>query len=103
MMKFLGLLIGLQAFAVVPDSFWKHNRSNLQNDKQYSAEKLYLIGRRRGSDRTMETDRTFGSNQCEPPRFGSVRTMESQSLWPQLFHNTSGTNKSKNNPFSAEG
>ena len=51
--------------------------SNLQNSKQYSAENLYLIGRRQllpGLNQTMETDRTFGSNQCDL----RVRTMESQ-------------------------
>jgi len=87
MMKFLGLSIGLQIFAVVLDSFWKHTGviCRMVNSIQ---RKIYIWSVEDnsywGPDRTMKTDRTFGSNQCELPRFGPMRTMESHSIFEFL-------------------
>jgi len=56
-------------------------KSNLQNG---IPRKIYIWSVEdnsyRGPDRTIETDRTFGSNQRELPRFGRVRTMVSKPV-----------------------
>jgi len=69
-MKFLVLLIGLQTFAVILDSFWKHTgvicrtvNSIPRKIHIWSVEENSC----RGSDRTIETYRTFSSNQYELP------------------------------------
>ena len=68
-------------FAVVSDSFWKHT-GLLGRTVNSISRKICMWSVKdnsyQGSDRTMETDRTFGSNQCELPRSRPVRTMESQ-------------------------
>ena len=71
MMKFLGLLIGLQTFAVVLNSFWKHavvicRTVNSVPRKTY----IWSVedNSYRRPDRTMKIDSIFGSNQCELPR-----------------------------------
>jgi len=79
-MKFLGLLIGLQTFGVISDSFCKHAgvKCRTVNSIPWSIY-IWLIEDNscRGPNPTMKTERTFDSKQCKLSRFRPGRTIES--------------------------